>query len=151
MAGVDTWCTAHRGRTVRTHTSHTQYHQASHPIHWSHHALQHHSAGVGLGTANGRMYSTRRPSGAPHPAGGFCMAGVRLGALPRGRMYALRRVILSVSLRGRMYALVSLRCPSGVSGVRSVSLVSAALPVAFAWQAWDLVHCKGSDVQLSCR
>ena len=22
-------------------------------------------------------------------------------------------------------------------------LVSAALPVAFAWQAWDLVHCKG--------
>ena len=28
---------------------------------------------------------------------------------------------------------VSIRCP----------LVSAALPVAFAWQAWDLVHCKG--------
>ena len=28
---------------------------------------------------------------------------------------------------------VSLRCP----------LVSAALPVAFAWQAWGLVHCKG--------
>ena len=25
-------------------------------------------------------------------------------------------------------------------------LVSAALPVAFAWQAWGLVHCRGSDV-----
>ena len=32
-----------------------------------------------------------------------------------------------------MYALASLRCP----------LVSAALPVAFAWQVWDLVHCQG--------
>ena len=45
-------------------------------------------------------------------AGGFCVAGVGLGALPMGRMYAL----------------ASLRCP----------LVSAALPVAFAWQARDL-------------
>ena len=37
------------------------------------------------------------------------------------------------SARGRMYALASVRCP----------LVSAALPVAFAWQARDLVHCQG--------
>ena len=37
----------------------------------------------------------------------------------------------------QMYARVSLQCP----------LVSAALPVAFAWQARDLVHCKGSDVR----
>jgi len=35
-----------------------------------------------------------------------------------------------------MYALASLWRPSGVPW-------SAALPVAFAWQAWDLVHCKG--------
>ena len=47
----------------------------------------------------------------------FCVAGAGLGALERGRMYAL----------------ASLRCP----------LVSAALPAAFAWQARDLVHCKG--------
>ena len=44
-------------------------------------------------------------------AGGFCVAGAGLGALQRGWMYAL----------------ASLRCP----------LVSAALPVAFAWQARD--------------
>ena len=43
----------------------------------------------------------------------FCVAGVGQCALPRGRMYAL----------------ASLRCP----------LVSAA----FAWQAWDNVHCQG--------
>ena len=44
---------------------------------------------------------------------GFCVASAALGALPRGRMYAL----------------ASLRCP----------LVSAA----FAWQAWHLVHSQG--------
>ena len=35
--------------------------------------------------------------------------------------------------RGKMYAPVSLWRP----------LVSTALPVAFAWQAWDNVHCQG--------
>ena len=57
-----------------------------------------------------------RPSGVPPVSLGlrrFCMAGVGQCALPRGRMYAL----------------ASLRCP----------LVSAA----FAWQAWDNVHCQG--------
>ena len=49
-------------------------------------------------------------------AGGFCVAGVGQCGVPRGRVYAL----------------ASLRCP----------LVSAALPVAFAWQVWDLVHCQ---------
>ena len=43
----------------------------------------------------------------------FCVAGVGQCALPRGRMYAL----------------ASFRCP----------LASAA----FAWQAWDNVHCQG--------
>ena len=57
------------------------------------------------------------PLGLRRSAGGFCVAVVGLGALPRGRMYAL----------------ASLRCP----------LISAALPVAFAWQAWDLVQCQG--------
>ena len=122
-------------------------------------------AGVGLGVQRGRMYALACPSGVPpvslglrRSAGGFCMAGVGLGTLQRGRMYAL----------------ASLRCPSGVPwspplcrwllrgrrgtwctakgsdvrpGVPPASLrcplVSAALPVAFAWQAWDLVHCKG--------
>ena len=52
-------------------------------------------------------------------AGGFCVAGVGLGALQRGRMYAL----------------ASLRCPSGVPPLSlRCRLVSAALPVAFAWQ-----------------
>ena len=50
-------------------------------------------------------------------AGGFCVAGVGQCALPRGRLYAP----------------VSLWRP----------LVSAALPVAFAWQVWDNVECLG--------
>ena len=54
-------------------------------------------------------------------AGGFCVAGAGLGALQRGRMYAL----------------ASLWRP----------LVSVALPVAFVWQVRDLVDCKGSDVR----
>ena len=52
---------------------------------------------------------------------------------------------------------VSLRCPSGVPPVSlQCPLVSAALPVAFAWQAWDLVHCKGHGdvstqlIQIDC-
>ena len=52
-----------------------------------------------------------------HSAGCFCVADAALGARPRGRMYAL----------------ASLRCP----------LVSAALPVAFAWQVRHLVLCHG--------
>ena len=67
------------------------------------------------------------------------------------------------SARGRMYALASLgpRCSAGgfcmagaaLGALQKVGctpwrpLVSAALPVAFAWQAQHLVLCKGSDVR----
>ena len=50
-------------------------------------------------------------------AGGFCVAGAALGAL------------------------------QGVGCAPWRPLVSAALPVAFAWQAQHLVLCKGSDVR----
>ena len=50
-------------------------------------------------------------------AGGFCVAGAALGAL------------------------------QGVGCTPWHPLVSAALPVAFAWQARLLVLCKGSDVR----
>ena len=50
-------------------------------------------------------------------AGGFCVAGAALGAL------------------------------QGVGCTPWRSLVSAALPVAFAWQARRLVLCQGSDVR----
>ena len=42
--------------------------------------------------------------------------------------------------RGQMYAPVSLWRP----------LVSTALPVAFAWQAWDNVHCQGVGCTPRC-
>ena len=86
----------------------------------------------------------------------FCVAGVGQCALPRGRMYAL----------------ASLRCPSGVPwsppllrgrrgtkctakgsdvrpGVPPVSLRCPLVSAAFAWQAWDNVHCQG--VRAACR
>ena len=53
----------------------------------------------------------------------FCVAGAALGALPRGRMYAL----------------ASLRCPLVSAG--GFRVVGVAL--AFAWQARRLVHCQG--------
>ena len=58
------------------------------------------------------MYAWR-----PLISGGFCVAGVALGAL------------------------------QGVGCTPWHPLVSAALPVAFAWQAPRLVLCKGSDVR----
>ena len=98
-------------------------------------------------------YTPWRPSGVPPVSLGlrrFCVAGVGQCALPRGRMYAL----------------ASLRCPSGVPwsppllrgrrgtmctakgsdvrpGVPPVSLQCPLVSAAFAWQAWDNVHCQG--------
>ena len=94
-----------------------------------------------------------RPSGVPPVSLGlrrFCKAGVAQCA----------------SARGRMYALASLRCPSGVPwsppllrgrrgtmciakgsdvrpGVPPVSLRCPLVSAAFAWQAWDNLHRKG--------
>ena len=90
------------------------------------------------------------------------MAGAGLGALQRGRVHALASLWRpsGVPLASRSpvgfkrgtwctakgsdvrpgVPLASLWRPSGVP---LASLVSAALPVAFAWQARDLVHCKG--------
>ena len=94
-----------------------------------------------------------RPSGVPPVSLGlrrFCVAGVGQCA----------------SARGRMYALASLRCPSGVPwsppllrgrrgtmciakgsdvrpGVPPVSLRCPLVSAAFAWQAWDNVHRQG--------
>ena len=61
-------------------------------------------------------------------AGGFCVAGVALGALQRVAGAALGAL-------------------QGVGCTPWCPLVSAALPVAFAWQARHLVLCKGSDVR----
>ena len=77
-------------------------------------------------------------------AGGFCAAGAAFGALQEVVGCTPWRPLLSAgfsmvgaafgaSASGRMYALAS--------------LVSAALPVAFAWQAQHLVLCKGSDAR----
>ena len=109
----------------------------------------------------------------PPLCGGFCVAGAALGALKGSDVrpgvpwspVALRgRCGTWCSARGRMYALASLglRCSAGgfcvagaVHGALTTRgrmyalapLVSAALPVAFAWQVRHLVRCKGSDVR----
>ena len=136
-------------------------------------------------TAKGVGCTPWRPSGVPPVSLGlrrFCVAGVGQCALPRGRMYALvslRCPLVSAAFAwqawdnvhcqgGRMYALASLRCPSGVPwsppllrgrrgtmkcalprgsdvrpGVPPVSLRCPLVSAAFAWQAWDNVHCQG--------
>ena len=65
----------------------------------------------------------------------------------RGRMYALASLGLRRSAGGFCVAGVGLGALKGVGCTPWRPLVSAALPVAFAWQAWHLVHCKGSDVR----
>ena len=87
----------------------------------------------------------------------YALASLGLRWLLRGRRNTW------CSARGPMYALASLglRCSAGgfclagaaLDALQEVGctpwrpLVSAALPVAFAWQAQNLVLCKGSDVR----
>ena len=70
-------------------------------------------------------------------AGGFCVAGAALGAL----------IGLRCSAGGFCVAGAALGALQGVGCTPWRPLVSAALPVAFAWQAQHLVLCKGSDVR----
>ena len=83
-----------------------------------------------------------RPSGVPWAPlllrgrrGAMCTAkgsDVRPGVPPVSlglRCFCVAGVGKCALLRGRMYALASLRCPLGSA--------------AFAWQAWDNVHCQG--------
>ena len=118
-------------------------------------------------TARGRMYALAS-LGLRRSAGSFCAAGAALGALQgvgctpwrplvsgrrgtwctaRGRMYALASLGLRRSAGGFCVAGVGLGALQGVGCTPWRPLVSAALPVAFTWQTWDLVHCKGSDVR----
>ena len=66
----------------------------------------------------------------------FCVAGVGQCALPKGLMYALASLGAPPLLRGRRTS----TCTAKGSDVRpGVPWGSAA----FAWQAWDKVHCQG--------
>ena len=139
----------HTHTSTHTHViTHTHTHHSHTHTHPTHNIIKHHIQYISHTHSliiRGRMYapvSLRCPSGVP-PV--FCVAGVRLGALQRGRMYApgCFSGVPPVSLRCPSgVPPVSLRCPSGVPPVSlRCPLVSAALPVAFAWQARDLVHC----------
>ena len=66
----------------------------------------------------------------------FCVAGVGQCALPRGRMYALASLGAPPLLRGRRGTMC---IPKGSDVRPGVPWGSAA----FAWQAWDNVHCQG--------
>ena len=65
----------------------------------------------------------------------------------RGRMYALASLGLRCSAGDFCVAGAALGAPQGVGCTPWRPLVSAPLPVAFAWQAQHLVLCKGSDVR----
>ena len=100
----------------------------------------------------------------------FCVEGVAQCALPRGRMYALaslgsppllrgRRGTMCTA-RGRMYALASLNSPPLLRGMRGAMCTATGSDVrpgvpwvsaSFAWQAWDNVHCQGSDARRGVR
>ena len=64
----------------------------------------------------------------------------------RGRVYALASLGLRRSAGGFCEAGAALAALQGVGCTPWRPLVSAALPVGFAWQAQRLVLCKGSDV-----
>ena len=118
--------------TSRSHIHHTHTHTHSHThtslTHTSHThlTLTHTHTHTSQSHTHTLHTHTHITLGLRRSAGGFCMAGAGLGALQRGWMYAL----------------ASLRCPSGVPPVSlRCPLVSTALPVAFAWQtvafAWQ--------------
>ena len=93
-------------------------------------------------SARGRMYALAS-LGLRRSAGGFCVAGAALGALPRGRMYALASLGLRRCAGRFCVAGAALGALQGVGCTRWRPLVSAALPVAFAWQVRHLVLCQG--------
>ena len=66
----------------------------------------------------------------------FCVAGVGQCAPPRGRMYALASLGSPPRLRGRRGTMCTAKGSDVHPGVPWVS-------AAFAWQAWDNVHCQG--------
>ena len=70
------------------------------------------------------------------PWGRFCVAGVGQCALPRGPMYALASLGAPPLLRGRCGTMCAAKGSDVRPGVPWGS-------VAFAWQAWDNVHCQG--------
>ena len=66
----------------------------------------------------------------------FCVAGVGQCALPRGWMYALASLGAPPLLRGRRGTMCTAK---GLDVRPGVPWGSAA----FAWQAWDNLHCQG--------
>ena len=92
-------------------------------------------------SARGRMYALAS-LGLRCSAGGFCVAGAALGAL-QGVGCTPRPLVSG----GFCVAGAALGALQGVGCTPWRPLVSAALPVAFAWQARHLVLCKASDVR----
>ena len=129
------------------------------------------------GAALGALQGVRCTPWRPLVSAGFCVAGAAFGALQgvgcirfgvpwspllcrwllrgrrstwcpaRGRTYALASLGLRSSAGGFWVAGAALGALQGVGCTLWRPLVSAALPVAFAWQARHLVLCKGSDVR----
>ena len=115
-------------------------------------------------SARGRMYGVAS-LGLRHFAGRFCVAGAALAALQGvgctpwhplvSAAFCVGRRSTCCSARGRMYALASLglRCfcvaGAALGALQGVGctpwrpLVSAALPVAFAWQAQTCCSARG--------
>ena len=77
----------------------------------------------------------------------LCRSRLRGKCGARGRMYALASLGLRRSAGCFCVAGAALGALQGVGCTPWRPLVFAALPVSFAWQAWDNVLCQGSDVR----
>ena len=114
--------------------THTLTHSHTHSLTHSHsHSLTHtHSLTQSL--THSFTHSLTRVAGVGQCA--FCVAGVGQCALPRGWMYALASLGAPSLLRGRRGTMCTAK---GLDVRPGVPWGSAA----FAWQAWDNVHCQG--------
>ena len=78
----------------------------------------------------------------------FRVAGVGLGAPAGGLMYALALLGLRCSAAAFAWQAWDLLHCRG-SDVRFGAFGLRCSTAAFAWQAWDLLHCRGSDVRFA--
>ena len=74
--------------------------------------------------------------GVPWGSASFAWQAWDQRALPRGLMYVLASLGAPLLLRGRRGTMCTAKGSDVRPGVPSGS-------VAFAWQAWDNVHCQG--------
>ena len=129
---------------THTHTSHTQYHEASHPIHHSHtHVITHTHTHT-----RHHSHTHHSHTHIPHTISSSITSNTSLSHTHTHPTHNIIKHHIQYITHTHTSFSHTRHSGSEVSLWRS--LVSAALPVAFAWQAWDLVHCKGVGCTPRC-